>query len=240
MAQPGFTLKPSRSWHTGHPMGDGRGSSPPGGGCLDTVVAQDPGIERDLIARARTGDSDAFGELVRPHLSLFHHSILRILGDPADADDALQEALMSIHRDLPSFEGRSKFTSWAYRICVNAALMLRRSRARRREETIEARWPTFDETGHRTEPETSLDWSVEAEAHLHTERLELRAQMLAALNELPDTHRLVFVLKDLEDWDTDQVARALDLAPAAVRQRLHRARTAIQDRLRPHFLGRRP
>jgi RNA polymerase sigma-70 factor (ECF subfamily) len=198
-----------------------------------------PSVEQELIAKASAGDSDAFGDLVRPHLPLFFHSILRVLGDPTDAEDALQEALLGIHRDLPTFEGRSRFTSWAYRICVNAALMLRRSRARRREETMEARLPSYDDSGHRMDVEATLDWSVEAEAHLMTERQELRSHMLAALNELPDTHRIVFVLKDLEDWDTDQIARALDLAPAAVRQRLHRARTAIQDRLRTYVLGRR-
>ncbi len=196
--------------------------------------------EQDLIARASAGDSDAFGELVKPHLPLFYHSILRILGDPADAEDALQEALLGIHRDLPTFEGRSRFTSWAYRICVNAALMLCRSRARRREEAMEARLPSYDESGLRAEAEANLDWSVEAEAHLLSEREELRTHMLAALNELPDSHRVVFVLKDLEDWDTGQIARTLDVAPAAVRQRLHRARMAIQERLRAYVHGRRP
>lgn len=210
------------------------------GGSLDTFTASELDIERDLLAKASAGDSDAFGDLVRPHLPLFYHSILRILGDPADAEDALQEALLGIHRDLSTFEGRSRFTSWAYRICVNAALMLRRSRARRREETMETGPPTYDESGHLKDPENSMDWSVEAEAHLHTERQELRKHMLAALNELPDSHRVVFVLKDLEDWDTDQIARTLDLAPAAVRQRLHRARMAIQDRLRAYVIGRRP
>jgi RNA polymerase sigma-70 factor (ECF subfamily) len=204
------------------------------GASLDTIGTPLSPTEQELIAKASAGDSDAFGDLVRPHLPLFFHSILRILGDAPDAEDALQEALLSIHRDLPAFEGRARFTSWAYRICVNAALQLRRSKARRREEIMEARRLSDDESGQGMDAEAPPDWSVEAEAPWVTERQELHGHLLEALHGLPDTHRIVFMLKDLEGWDTGQIARALGLAPAAVRQRLHRARTAMQDRLRAY------
>jgi len=198
--------------------------------------------EAELIRRAAQGDSEAFGALVQPHLSLFHHGIQRILGNEADAQDALQDALMSIHRDLPRFEGRSRFSSWGYKICMNAALMVRRRRVRIRDmerPEMEGLGP-FDERGHHLELDRQPEWQVEAQAHGLVEQQEMRACLLRAMDELPDAQRLVFVLKDLEDWDLEDIARHLQLAPGAVRQRLHRARVLLQARLRAHVLGGRP
>ena len=195
--------------------------------------------EPELIQRAATGDSDAFGALVQPHLALFHNGIHRILGNTADTQDALQDALMSIHRDLPRFEGRSRFSSWGYKVCLNAALMFRRSRVRihdmERSEPL-ALGP-FDERGHHLVPDHLPEWQVEAQAHGLVERQEMRECLNRALDELPDTHRIVFVLKDLEDWDTEAIAQHLQLAPGTVRQRLHRSRVLLQARLRTFVLG---
>lgn len=198
--------------------------------------------ETELIQRAAGGDSDAFGLLVQPHLALFHHGIRRILGNEADTQDALQDALMSIHRDLPRFEGRSRFSSWGYKVCMNAALMVRRSRARiqDREQGAPLDLGPFDDRGHHLEPEHLPEWQVEAQAHGLVERQELRECLNRALDALPDSQRLAFVLKDLEDWDTDAIARHLQVPPATVRQRLHRARVFIHARLRDHVLGGRP
>jgi RNA polymerase sigma-70 factor (ECF subfamily) len=197
--------------------------------------------ESELIQRAVGGDSDAFGQLVQPHLGLFHHGIHRILGNTADTQDALQDALMSMHRDLPRFEARSRFSSWGYRICLNAALMVRRSRVRihEKEQPEPLAIGPFDARGHHLETDHRPEWQEEAQAHHLVERQEMRACLMRALEELPDGHRQVFVLKDLEDWDTEAIAAHLQLAPATVRQRLHRARVLLQARLRTHVLGGR-
>ena len=198
--------------------------------------------ESELIHRAAQGDPEAFGALVQPHLGLFHHGINRILGNEADAQDALQDALMSMHRDLPRFEGRSRFSSWGYKICLNAALMARRSRVRihdmERPESL-ALGP-FDARGHHQEPAHAPEWQVEAQAHALVERQELRDCLNRALDDLPDSHRIVFVLKDLEDWDTEDIARHLQVPAGTVRQRLHRSRVQLQARLRTFVLGGRP
>jgi len=204
-------------------------------------MTEAPPTEPDLIRRAAEGDSDAFGALVTPHLSLFHNGIQRILGNTADTQDALQDALMSIHRDLPRFEGRSRFSSWGYKVCLNAALMVRRSRVRihdmERSEAL-AIGP-FDERGHHLETDHLPEWQVEAQAHALVERQEMRECLTRALDELPDNHRIVFVLKDLEDWETDDIARHLQLTPGTVRQRLHRSRVLVQARLKTYVLGGR-
>ncbi len=205
-------------------------------------MTESPPTETELIQRAAEGDSDAFGALVTPHLSLFHNGIHRILGNTADTQDALQDALMSIHRDLPRFEGRSRFSSWGYKVCLNAALMVRRSRVRihdmERSEFLTL--GPFDDRGHHLESERLPEWQVEAQAHSLVEQQEMRECLTRALDELPDSHRIVFVLKDLEDWETDDIARHLQLSPGTVRQRLHRARVLLQARLRTHVLGGRP
>lgn len=195
--------------------------------------------EAELIARASQGDSDAFGDLVRPNLALFHNGIQRILGNRADTQDALQDALLAMFRDLPRFEGRSRFSTWAYAVCMRSALMHRRARPREEAVLDLPGLGTFDARGHHQEA-PSTPWHVEAEAHGLVERRELRECLQAALEELPEGHREVFVLKDLEGWDTEEVARRLGLGGAAVRQRLHRARVQLQDRLRTFVSGGRP
>lgn len=196
--------------------------------------------EDEVLRRAAQGDGDAFEELVRPHLSLFYNGIHRILGDPSDSQDALQDALIAIFRDLPRFEARSRFSTWAYRVCVNAALMQRRERVRRREETLTDHQARYDPSGHNLDPLAGLDWSVQAEALARAEDQELRAHLVAALDGLPDTQRAVFILRDLEDWNSGQIAQHLGIAPDAVRQRLHRARSSIQLKLRAFVAGRTP
>jgi RNA polymerase sigma-70 factor (ECF subfamily) len=197
--------------------------------------------ETELIARAAAGDSDAFGVLVSPHLGLFFNGILRILGNRADAQDALQNALLGIFEDLPGFQARSRFSSWAYKVCINAALMFRRGNARFREESMDAfeqGLGEFDGGGHHLDTRDALQWSVEPQALAEAERHQLRECMIQALDALPDALRVVFVLRDLEDWSTEDIAAKLGQAAPAVRQRLHRARVQVQDRLRAHIRGR--
>ncbi len=207
------------------------------GSCMPELAL----TESELIQRAASGDSDAFGALVTPHLALFHNGIQRILGNTADTQDALQDALISIHRDLPRFEGRSRFSSWGYKVCLNAALMVRRSRVRiqdmERSESLEL--GPFDARGHHLEPDHRPEWQEAAQAHVLVEGQEMRECLTRALDELPDTQRIVFILKDLEDWETEDIAVHLQLAAGTVRQRLHRARLLIQARLKTYVTGGR-
>ena len=193
-----------------------------------------------LIQRAAAGDHDAFQALVAPHLAMLHHSVLRIVRDPSDAQDALQEGLLAISMSLHGFEGRSQFSSWAYRICVNATLQVLRTRRRRREDFMEDLASQGEADGRPMEAEARLEWSTEADAPLHLERQEVRMRMMRTLDLLPDSLRVVFVLKDIEDMDTQAITEKLEITPAVVRQRLHRARMFLQDRLKPLLSGRRP
>lgn len=193
----------------------------------------------ELVRLAQGGDEEAFAQLVLRHTSLFHRVVQRILGDPGDTQDALQEALIAMHTQIRGFQGNSSFSTWGYRICVNKALMLRRSRIRRREDLLDEFMPRFASDGHHEDMQGPLDWSSQAEAHALAEASELRGKILEALDRLTDDQRQVFVLKDLEDWDSDEIARHLDISRELVRQRLHRARLALRGALAPFVTGRR-
>lgn len=194
--------------------------------------------ESSLLERARAGDGEAFGRLVEPSLGMFYGGILRILGEPADAQDALQEALLTLHGQLHRFEGKSKFSTWAYRVCVNEALMFRRSRVRRREDALEDFLPRFQDDGHHKDMDTLLAWSQEAEALDMAQHSQLRVKVQEGLALLSDDQRAVFVLRDLEGWDTDEVGRHLGISRDLVRQRLHRARIGLRGYLKDFAPGK--
>lgn len=196
--------------------------------------ALEPKPEAHLIRAATQGDPEAFEALVRPHLGMLFRVIDRILGNEAESQDALQDALFTLHRELPGFQGASKFSTWAYRICVNQALMARRKRVRRREDAIEDLMPRFGDEGHHMSVDTIVDWSEDAEALMLVEQDELKARVRAGLDRLSDDQRAVFVLRDLEGWNTEEIAQHLGITRELVRQRVHRARLALRALL-PEF-----
>nr|WP_320132770.1 sigma-70 family RNA polymerase sigma factor [uncultured Holophaga sp.] len=195
--------------------------------------------EPSLIAQTLQGDGDAFGTLVEPYLGLFYAGIHRILQDPQDAQDALQEALLSIHTELHRFQGMSKFSTWAYRICINEALMMRRSKLRKREDKIEDFLPRFSPDGHLMSTDSLRDWSQEAIALDLVEQEQVRAKIREGLEQLSDEQRSVFILRDLEGMDTEEVAQMLGISRGLVRQRLHRARLGLRGVLDAFMTGGR-
>jgi RNA polymerase sigma-70 factor, ECF subfamily len=197
----------------------------------------DQAAEAELIAQALKGDGEAFSNLVKPYLGLFSAGIHRILQDPVDTQDALQEALLSIHTELHRFLGKSKFSTWAYRICLNEALMLRRSRIRRREDTLEDFMPRFSEEGHVMGREGLLESSREPSALERVEEEQVRERVQEGLTRLSDEQRAVFVMRDIEGMDTEEVAKVLGISRGLVRQRLHRARLGLRGVLAPFLPG---
>jgi RNA polymerase sigma-70 factor (ECF subfamily) len=134
-----------------------------------------------------------------------------------------------VYRRLSSFRGESRFGTWLYSIATNTSLMYRRARARRPAESLEEFLPRFDATGaHVGTPDELLVASRVEE--LLDQRL-LAEQARAAIARLPDAYRDAFVLRDLEEMPTADVAQALGLAPATVRQRVHRARLMLRGYL---------
>jgi RNA polymerase sigma-70 factor (ECF subfamily) len=151
------------------------------------------------------------------------------LTSETDAPDVLQDAFLLVFRALPSFRGAANVGTWIYRIATNAALMHRRTRVRRPTESLEAYLPTFD--AHGVHERTPAELSLAARAEELLDRQMLAAKAREALARLPDLYRAAFVLRDLEDLSTADVAETLGIDPAAVRQRVHRARLMLRGYL---------
>jgi RNA polymerase sigma-70 factor, ECF subfamily len=153
------------------------------------------------------------------------HSVCRrITGSASDADDACQEALIKIVRNLPRFDGRSSFGTWAYRIATNASLdELRKRRRRPSLHTVRAS-PSGDD-------ERSIDPTDDA-ASRQTERIDDQLAIDAALEGLSEDFRVVVVLRDVIDLDYQEIAEVLDIPLGTVKSRIARARAQLADALR--------
>jgi RNA polymerase sigma-70 factor (ECF subfamily) len=190
--------------------------------------AVDDGDET-LAARAAAGEEPAFEELVSRYQARVYRLAWRLTGSEGDAKDVLQDAFLAAYRGLSGFRAESRFSTWLYRIATNAALMHRRARVRRPAESLEAFLPRFDGEGrHYAEP---ADLLAASRADELLDRKKLAEKARIGLDRLPDIYRDAFVLRDLEDMTTAEVAELLGIDAAAVRQRVHRARLMLRGYL---------
>lgn len=183
-----------------------------------------PGLNADdALLEALLAKADGAAEaLVERYSSRIYGLALRMMGNPADAQEVTQEALLTIYNKAGSFERRSAFSSWIYRVTANAALMrLRKRKGRQGELSLELLQEPLGESSRILE-----DWRrIPSSETLNRELGEfIRNAVLA----LPDEHRVVLVMKDMEDQSLEEIATALELTLAAVKTRLHRARMAVR------------
>ena len=181
-----------------------------------------------LAARAAAGDDSAFETIVGRYQARVYRLACRLTSD-TDAPDVLQETFLQVYRHLSSFRGDSRFGTWLYRIATNAGLMHRRARARRPAEPLDAYLPRFDAHGKHAATPAELQVASRADEVLDRQVLAEKARDVIA--RLPDLYRDPFVLRDLEEMSTADVAHALGLEPATVRQRVHRARLMLRGYL---------
>ena len=194
-----------------------------------TQQVSTPATDAPLVARLRDGDPAAFEELVRTYMARMLRVARRLLMNEEDARDAVQDAFVSAFRSIRSFEGTSLLATWLHRIVVNACLVKLRTRRRHPEEDIEAYLPRFAEDGHQVEP--SVAWREPADETL--ERAELGSMVRAAIGQLPETYRVILLLRDMEELPPAEVAEMLGITTNAVKIRLHRARQALRTLLDP-------
>jgi RNA polymerase sigma-70 factor (ECF subfamily) len=188
---------------------------------------QEHSQEAQLLAGLRDGKQAAFETLVRQYGGRMLATARRLLKTDADAHDAVQEAFLSAFRAIDQFTGTAKLSTWLHRIVVNTALMKLRSQRRRPEESIEDLLPHFDEQGEWLTAPTG--WETPSEILL--QRQETRALVRQCIARLPDTYRTILLLRDIEDLETEEVARTLGITANAVKIRLHRARQALRTLL---------
>jgi RNA polymerase sigma-70 factor (ECF subfamily) len=185
--------------------------------------------DEELVARAAGGDEPAFETLVERHQHRAYGLARRLVGSDSDAQDVLQEAFLSVHRKLSSFRGDSRFSTWLYRVVTNAALMHLRARTRRPVESLDGFLPRFDADGRHVGEPAELESAAHAAERLDRQALAERAQ--AGLERLPGIYRTAFVLRDLEELPTAEVAELLGVGQDVVRQRVHRARLMLRGYL---------
>src|SRR5262245_18722458 len=192
------------------------------------VVPEAEPSDEALAARGASGDDSAFEAIVLRYQARVYRLACRLTSD-ADAADVLQETFLQVYRIISDFRGDSMFSRWLFRIATNASLMHRRARARRPSESLEEFLPRFDEAGVHVNTPAELQIGSRADELL--DRKELAEKARAALPQLPDIYRDAFVLRDLEELPTEEVAKALGVEPATVRQRVHRARLMLRGYL---------
>ncbi len=191
----------------------------------------------DALARARTGDGDAFRELTAPHLRELHVHCYRMLGSFQDAEDALQETLLTAWRGLDGFEGRASLRTWLYRIATNRCLNARRSAARRPPAAwnipgVEPPEPTrlSEVTWLEPFPDALLeDVPLGPEARYEqTEAISLA--FVTALQALPPRQVAVLILRDVLGFRASETAAMLDATVESVNSALKRARPGLRHR----------
>jgi RNA polymerase sigma-70 factor (ECF subfamily) len=195
---------------------------------LEAASAPD---EQTLLERLRAGDESAYEELVRSYGGRMLAVARRFLPVEEDARDAVQDAFLSAFRSIDRFEGNAALSTWLHRIVVNASLMKLRTRRRKPETSIEELLPGYLEDGHFERP--ASPWRTEGLDP--AERDELRELVMRSIHSLPEGHRNVLLLRDIEDLDTEEAAELLGISPGAVKTRLHRARQALRELLEPHL-----
>ena len=201
------------------------------------VVPEPETSDETLATRAAAGDDSAFEAIVTRYQARVYRLASRLTGNDADAFDALQDTFLLVYRHLASFRGDSRLGTWLYRIATNAALAHRRAQVRHAAVPLETFLPTFDAAGGHDSTPQELQIVCRADELIDRQLLADKAK--DAIAQLPELYRTPFVLRDLEDMPTADVARVLEIEPAAVRQRVHRARLMLRGYL-SHLLGVKP
>ncbi|WP_428268662.1 sigma-70 family RNA polymerase sigma factor [Haliangium sp.] len=182
----------------------------------------------ELVAALRAGDNSATREFVQANVGRMHAVARRIVGTDVDAQDVVQDAFLRAFQSLERFRGDARLSTWLHRIVVNTALMRVRSRASKGEtESLDHLLPSYYEDGHRIAPLPA--WAESADTLL--QKREVRELVRRSIEQLPETHRLVLVLRDIEGLDGKETAEMLEISEGAVKTRLHRARQALRTLL---------
>jgi RNA polymerase sigma-70 factor (ECF subfamily) len=186
--------------------------------------------ERTLITRILGGETDLFHELIRPYERMVYLAIFAMVKNEEEAEDGAQDVMVNAFRNLQSFRGDSKFSTWLVTVAMNEG-------RKRLRKTKAAALESLDEEKEQHEgdftPEALTDWREIPLAAL--EKQELRQKVREAVQHLPELYREVVVLRDLEELNQEETAAALGIPISLVKVRLHRGRMMMQKRLVPYL-----
>ena len=179
--------------------------------------------DRRLIADCLGGRRDAFGELVSRYQARLYNAALRLVNNPDDAADVVQDAFLNAYQALHAFKGDAEFFTWLYRIAFNTAISLKRKKR-----------PALSLDNYAGETGLDpLDPSEYVKPEAEIERTEDERQLHAAIARLSHEHREVLILKDIEGMKYEEIATVLSVPIGTIRSRLHRARLELREMLVP-------
>jgi RNA polymerase sigma-70 factor (ECF subfamily) len=179
--------------------------------------------ERLLLKKSKNGQPDAFERLIAEHQKRVYNIALRMLGNPEDASDAAQEVFIRVFKSLHGFKGQSSFSTWIFRITKNVCLDELRKRKRRNFISIDKEIDYGDGAvklqieDERFTPEESA------------ERAELSYNVRNSIAKLPEQHRILIILRDIQNFSYDEIARILQIPDGTVKSRINRARKALRE-----------
>ena len=181
--------------------------------------------EQELVTRAKTGDPDAFGQLMEQNQNRIYSLALRMVGNPEDAADLTQDAFLSAWRNLEGFQGDSSFSTWLYRLTSNACIdFLRKEKRKRATGTV----LSLDDT----EDGSSLDLpDYDADPHRQLEQSEVQQAIADGMAALSEEHRKVLSLREISGLSYAEIADILGLEEGTVKSRISRARLALRKKL---------
>jgi RNA polymerase sigma-70 factor (ECF subfamily) len=184
--------------------------------------------DAEMIAAILAGDTQLYHELIRPHERSVYMMALSFMKNEADAEDVAQDAFIKAFRHLSTFRAESKFSTWLISITLNEARSRLRQQASNRTESLDE-----SPEGGAVSPALLRDWREIPSETL--EREEIRNLVQAAVAGLPEIYREVFLLRDIEEFNINETALALNISIPSVKVRLHRARMMLQKQLTPQL-----
>ncbi len=188
-------------------------------------------LDEVLVRDLKAGKLEAFDQIVEIYQRKIYALAFNMTRNQMDAQDVAQEVLLSIYRKIDTFQGKSAFSSWVYRITLNASYMKLRNRKKEQYVSLDDFMPAFNKAGFQNEKIT--DWSENTESLLFSN--ETKGVIEKAVDQLPEKEKVVFILRDVDGLSTEKVCEILDLTVPAVKSRLHRARLFLRKKLSTYF-----
>jgi len=186
--------------------------------------------ERALVRRLRDRDERAFRELLESHRDRVYNITYRMLGNRAEAEDVAQEVFITVFKTIDSFREESKFSTWLYRVAVNHCKNRIKYLARRHDRDRDE----LDETSHSANGAIMNVQLRTPQPDRALEGAQMEGILQKAIEGLDDDHRIVVVLRDVEDLSIEEICEITGLPDGTVKSRLHRARLALRKKLQRH------
>ena len=190
-----------------------------------------PDDDLALVQAVRGGDVAAFEQLVKRYDAKLLRIAQKVTQNPEDAEEAVQEAFFKAYQKLDQFQGHAKFSTWLVRIALNESFMKMRKRRGILEQSIDSN--VLSDSDSTRLPFDVADWAPNPEAQYRAS--ELREILVSTLQRLTSALKIVFVLRDIEEYSISETSEILNLSATAVKTRLSRARLQLREELSKYF-----